>query len=140
MKLRLPYPPAPEYAAQHAEVAVSAARKVDAIDLNYSPDSLKLVDAIVCDFHQRGVREEQIAATLFSLGCYVGEVMVRTLGGGWHNPADTAIPKAALEHFPFIVVVTGSGAIWSPIPKIFKLFDDGGPTESVYFLWQTARG
>ena len=53
LTLNLQHPPTPGFAAQHSQIAVDAARNVSGIDLDYSPQSLNLVDRIILGFHFR---------------------------------------------------------------------------------------
>ena len=93
MRLRLQYPPAPKHAVQLAELAVAAAKNVDKIELDYSPQSLTAVDRILESFHREGLKESQVGETVFSFGCYVGEVLVRHNRGVWKMPKQTALAR-----------------------------------------------
>ena len=52
-------------------------------ELDLSPASLELVDALIDSLREEGRDGEEAAEVLFVLGCYLGEVMVRQLGGAW---------------------------------------------------------
>jgi hypothetical protein len=139
MKLRLQDPPTPENAAKHAQWAVEAACSIDHIKLDYSPQSLAEVDRIVGGFHAEGLRVDQIAETVFSLGCYVGEVLVRNHGGVWKMPADTAMPEQLKAHCNLMVVVWPDGSIWNPIGKTFKLLENGMCDSAAYWYRVTTK-
>lgn len=63
MQLRLKYAPVPENAARFTgEIAASAAQ-VSGVQLDYTPDSLTLVDTIFDDFRAEGITGEQLAET-----------------------------------------------------------------------------
>src|SRR5262245_57346416 len=117
MNLRLQFPPEPAHAKDLAALVVAPALRVDKIILDYSPTSLAGVDEIFRLFRQRGTKREDVSETIFSFGCYVGEVFVRHLGGTWRMPADTQLPRNLLEHFPFMVIEMQSAKIWNPIAK-----------------------
>jgi len=88
---------------------------------------------------ERGSQSEQMQETLFSFGCYVGEVLVASFGGSWLLPAQSSIPKKMLPYFPFMIVQTPRGMVWNPIGKVFKLFDEG-MGESTEYLFHVAKG
>ena len=133
MDLRLQLPPTPENAAKHAQLAADAAWNVDHVKLDYSPESLAEVDSIVGRFHSEGLTPEQIGSTIFSFGCYVGEVFVRHQRGVWKMPADADLPDFLKEDNNMMVVQLPSGAVWNPIGKAFKLLENGQPDSVAYF-------
>lgn len=122
MQLRLRYPPTPEYAAQHADLCVQSARDVSGVVLDYSVESLELLDDIIEGFREDGVTANQVAETLFTFGCYVGEVFVRNCNGEWRNAEDTSFSQFA--GFP-IVVQLGPTNFVNPIGKVFKRLENG---------------
>ncbi len=130
MNIRLPKPPIPENAQAYADMAVHAAKNVDEVDLDYSAESLEIVDGILGRFHQDKVPAEQIGGTLFSFGCYVGEVFVRQFGGKWLKEEDT--PMRGLAGF-FMVVELPNEKICNPIGKVFKRVEDGEAENLPYF-------
>lgn len=134
MELRLKYPPTPEYAPALAALCVDVARDVSKLTLDYGPESLRLVDRQLGKFNSEGLSSHQIASTLFCFGCYVGEVLIRNLGGRWAD-----LENSPMSHFdgPPIVVVMNDGACWNPIGKVFKRVDDG-EGESVEYLYRVA--
>src|SRR5207237_1425232 len=81
MKLELRYPATPENALDFAQLAVEVAWEEFGVDLDYSPGSLEAVDAQIDSLREDGLTGEAAAEALFVLGCYVGEVMARGLGG-----------------------------------------------------------
>ena len=136
--LRFDQAPVPENAAKLAEQIVEPTKRVDGAALDYSENSLRDVDRIICGFHNERTPAEQVAHTVFLFGCYVGEVMVREIPGRWAMPADAGVPKQMLEHFPFMIVQTRSGFVLNPIAKAFKLLENG-MEDSIYFLMQVAK-
>lgn len=128
--LRLPFAPVPSNAAALAATAVDAIRGVDGIALDYSPDSLAHIDRIVLGFRAEGLGFDQIGETLFTFGCYVGEVIVRSLGARWDLPnADEQ--RAGLSLMGVRLV---SGAFLNPIGKAVKLLRNGHEDSVAYFF------
>ena len=125
---RLKYPPAPEYAAQLAELMVEPARRSSEIDLDFSVNSLKQVDRAIRRMRREGADAGQIATTLFGFGCYVGEVFVRNSGGQWRLTQETHL--RGLTKSPMVVEVEEQ-QFCDPIFKVFNRFaharEDGLP-------------
>lgn len=136
MNLRLKFPPTPEFANQHADVAVSSVESVENIALDYSPYSLETIDRIIQQFRDDGLTEDDVAETVFSFGCYAGEVFVRNLNAVWADPMDCMPPEVA-EHFSFMVVRLPNGRVWSPISKAFRELENGGG-DSLAFMFRTS--
>jgi hypothetical protein len=135
VRLRLQYPPEPKHAIQLAALAVAAARNVDRIELDYSPKSLTAVDRILDSFHREGLSENQVGETVFSFGCYVGEVLVRHNRGFWKMPEQTALARILRRGENMMVVELPNGTVCNPIGKAFK-FLESGKTESVAYFYQ----
>jgi hypothetical protein len=133
MNLRLQFAPTPENAAAHAQLAVDAARNVDHVELDYSPQSLAEVDRILGKFHAEKLRADQMGETVFSFGCYVGEVLVRHLGGSWQMPERGFLARLGLGDSNMMVVQMPNGIVWNPIGKAFKLFENGKEDSVSYF-------
>ena len=122
MKLELRYPATPDNAFDHAQLAVEVAWEEFGADLDYSPGSLETVDLQVESLREEGLTGEGAAETLFVLGCYVGEVMVRALGGKWEPTART--PLAGISPWPMVVLLR-DGSAWDAIGKVYKRLELG---------------
>lgn len=122
MRLRLRFPASPETALDHAQLAVEAVYEESGETLDYSPASLEAVDAQIEALREEGLSGEDAAEALFVLGCYLGEVMVRALGGRWVATASS--PLARVSPWPMVVVLSdGSG--WDAIGKAYKRIELG---------------
>jgi hypothetical protein len=119
MKLKLEFPPSPEFAERHAANIVLATRDVDGTVLDYSLDSLHHVDRILQQMHHDGLPVDRIPSTLFRFGCYIGEVAMREHPAAWVKPA-RFLPESSLSFFPFIVLRFPNQAIWGPINLAFQ--------------------
>jgi len=122
MKLELRFPASPENALDHAQLAVEAAWEEFGFDLDFSPGSLESVDAQIESLREDGLTGEDAAEALFVLGCYLGEVMVRSLRGRWI--ATTRSPLADVSPWPMVVVLPG-GSAWDVIGKAYKRLELG---------------
>jgi hypothetical protein len=133
-RLNLKYPPTPDNARKLADIVVSAARNVSGEDLDFSVGSLAAVDKIIEGFRSEGLAAAQIAETLFSFGCYVGEVLVAQAGGVWRVTADTSMASFANAS---MVVELGPDHFSNPIDKVFRRFQNG-PEDSLPYFYQVA--
>jgi hypothetical protein len=130
MRLRLKYPPTPENAAKFAADIVRSAAEISGATLDYSVESLKLVDDIIEGFRQDGCKSDQIGETLFAFGCYVGEIFVRQAGGKWVTTAGTSMER--MSGFP-LAVETGKDSATNPIGKVFKRLENGEGDDLPYY-------
>jgi hypothetical protein len=122
VKLELRFPATPDTAKDHARLAVKVAREEWDLVLDYSPRSLERLDVQIEGLREEGLNGEEAAETLFVIGCYLGEVMARSLGGRW-----TATPRSPLRDVsPWPMVVTlGDGSAWDAIGKAFRRLELG---------------
>ncbi|MFF0787770.1 hypothetical protein [Streptomyces spiralis] len=104
--------------------------------LDYSAASLRLVDFLVDGLRRGGTDEEGARETLFRLGAYVGEVLVRRAGAVW---VDFDAGQRAYFGQP-VGVRMPDGRVWNPLGKVRNRFDAGGPEESLQRFWLTLHG
>jgi hypothetical protein len=130
MELHLSYAPVPENAAKLASVAVEALREVSGFELDYTPPSVVLVEEQIGRLVASETAVENVASTLFCLGCYLGEVIVRNSGGHWERVENS--PLEGLATWPMVVVMPNKSC-WNPIGKVFKRFDLGEGENLVEF-------
>ncbi len=136
MKLQLRFPASAENAVDHAQLAVEAAWEEGGVDLDYSPGSLELADAQIEAMREEGLTGEDVAEALFVLGCYLGEVMARALGGRWVPTARS--PLADVSPWPMVVVLR-NGSAWDAIGKAYKRLELGDSEYLPAFLGLAAR-
>jgi len=136
LRIKLRYPASPENARDHAQIAVDLAREEYDSELDFSPDSLERVDAHIDSLREEGIDAEGAAETLFVLGCYLGEVMVRHLGGAW--VATMRSPLRGVSPWPMVVAL-GDGSAWDAIGKAYKRLELGD-AEYLPAFFKTAAG
>lgn len=122
MQLQLRYPATPDNAAEHAQLAVSVAREEFDDDFDYGTASLERADAQIESLREEGLTAEDAAEALFVLGCYLGEVLRRALGGEWQATSRSALRD--LSPWPMVLALR-SGSTWDPIGKVYKRFELG---------------
>ena len=136
MRIRLRYPASPENACDHAQIAVDLAREEYDAELDFSPESLELVDSLVESLREEGLDGEGAAETLFVLGCYLGEVMVRLLGGSWVPTSRSSL--RGVSPWPMVVALA-DGSAWDTIGKAYKRLELGD-TEYLPAFFAAAAG
>jgi hypothetical protein len=135
----LKYDIIPENAARFAADIVVVAKNHFDVTLDYSVNSLAGVDRIIGGFHEEGLKLDDVAATVFGFGCYVGEIFVKHAGATWR-----AATQEEIENYygvPLIVEL-GNGTTANPIGKIIKRLDEGEEHNVPYFyraMCRTAR-
>ncbi len=116
----------PDGLRQIAESARRDARQTLSVDLDFSPSSLEVLDGAIDRFFVHG--EPIATTTILALGAYVGEVIIRNLGGRW-NPG--------FRFDECAVVDAGAVAEMYPMRRVAKRFEDG-PSTSIYAWFETA--
>ncbi|MEU9354367.1 hypothetical protein AB0D65_26175 [Streptomyces griseoloalbus] len=106
------------------------------LPLDYSVASLRLVDMLVDGLRKGGADRERVRGTLFGLGAYVGEVLVRRAGGEW---VDFDEEQRAYFGQP-VGVRMPDGRIWNPVGKVHNRFEVGGPQESLRTFYLVLHG
>ncbi|GGX67455.1 hypothetical protein [Streptomyces minutiscleroticus] len=118
--------------------AAEFVRRVSArsrLPLDYSVDSLGVVDFIVDEMRGEGREPADAGRVLFELGAYTGEVLVRRVGAVW---VEFDPEQRELFGRP-VGVRTPDGRLWNPLGKVVRRFETGG-RESVRALYREARG
>jgi hypothetical protein len=122
VKLALRYPATAENAVEHARLATKLMAERHDVALDFGESSLEDVDAEIESLREEGFSGEDVAEVLFVLGCYVGEVLVRQLGGQW-IPSNRS-PLRGLCPWPMVVVLPG-GSAWDAIGKAYARLELG---------------
>ncbi|GGJ36121.1 hypothetical protein [Streptomyces brasiliensis] len=106
------------------------------LPLDYSVASLRVVDFLIDGLRKGGARPERARETLFGLGTYVGEVLVRRAGAVW---VDFDAGQRAYFGRP-VGVRMPDGRVWNPLGKVVNRFEAGGPQESLYTFYLLLHG
>jgi hypothetical protein len=120
----VPFEIVPKNATRFAERIVATLKETDEIHLDFSVASLKEVDRILEDYSSYdGVTPQTIAVTLFELGCYVGEVIVRHNPGARWGKLRKDQSESSLDSG--LVVQMPKGTVVNPIGKAEKRLVNG---------------
>ena len=91
------------------------------LEMDYSAESLTLIDGFIDQIRSNEYPEDQVAKTLYCLGAYVGEVINKTLGGRWINRID--YQDSPMKNRALIVGMP-NGAKGDPIGKVLNYYED----------------
>jgi hypothetical protein len=127
--------PSPSNAAEIAGMTLPVVQQNYGVALDYSPASLKELDTIVDDL-RRDQRFEALQTLLFSMGCYVGEVLVRHAGGRWRTTEELGLGKVASS--PIAVEMPG-GRGCNPVARVYRRFQKGRE-DSLAAFYQAMAG
>jgi hypothetical protein len=105
------------------------------LPLDYSIASLRIVDRVIDGLRAGDPHQEHIADTLFGLGSYAGEVLVRHARAVWVDFDDT---QRRLFGQP-VGIQMPDGRIWNPIGKASNRFL-AGPSESLHTFYLLLPG
>ncbi|MFJ4687662.1 hypothetical protein [Streptomyces sp. NPDC088789] len=117
-----------------AFVAHATAR--NRLPLDYSVNSLRLVDVLADGLRKGGAEGERAHRTLCALGAYVGEVLVRHAGGCW---VDFDAEQRAYFGHP-VGVRMPDGRHWNPLGRVTNRFTTGSPEDSAHTFYLTLHG
>jgi len=105
------------------------------LHLDYGVPSLGQIDGILDDL-RRDQRFETIQPILFSLGCYVGEVIVRNAKARWRTPESLGL--TAMASSP-IVLEMADGRSCNPVGKVYRRFEHGSADDLAVFYRSIAE-
>lgn len=120
----------------HATAFVARATARQRLPLDYSVRSLRVVDFIVDGLRKGGAERDRVAGTLFGLGAYVGEVLVRRAGAAWVDlDADQRVCFGQS-----VGVRMPDGRVWNPLGKVLNRYLAGAPEDSLQTFYLTLHG
>ena len=122
MKIRLSYPASVENASAHAAIAIRLAEEQWDTRLDFSRRSLVDLDGQIDSLREDGMDAEEAAEMLFVFGCYLGEVLVRRLGGTWVATGRSAL--RGVSPWPMVVALS-DGSCWDAIGKTYRRLELG---------------
>ncbi|WP_409239251.1 hypothetical protein [Streptomyces sp. PA5.6] len=109
-----------------AQGFVSRVTARNRLPLDFSVASLRIVDFLIDGLRKGGRPRAEIAGTLFGLGAYVGEVLVRRAGAVWVD-----FDHEQRQFFGQSVGVRmPDGRVWNPLGKVVNCLERGGTNGS----------
>jgi hypothetical protein len=115
--------PSPGNAAEIAALVVPFVEQNYGARLDYTAESLRTLDGIIDDL-RRDQRFEALQTLLFSMGCYVGEVLVRHAGGRWRSTQELEMGPGRIASSP-IAVEMPDGRGCNPVGRVYGRFQKG---------------
>ena len=112
--MRLDIAPAPTTVAAYAQDTVRNMARVYKIELDWSIDSLAHVDRALAEWHAKGAPLDAVNKSLYAMGSYAGEVMLRHARGRWAAAPGRQDPSGDIDD-AFLVVELEGGRRWAPI-------------------------
>lgn len=123
----------PEHAAAIVELAVGDLKTQENIELDYSPASIRFVNDMILQWRTNGGSADKSSVALLLLGMYLGEVIIRNLGGAWVATDRLAEEIASSAGgAPFLLELL-DGRICNPIQKTFHLMKPAPDADLVRF-------
>ena len=113
----------PEIAPELAKRFVDFTKSIEGIDLDYSVQSLELVDGILEGMRETGLNVKEQHLTLIIAGCYIGEIIIRLHNLRWVRSEIT--PYSKWSGMVPIVIEYGQDKYTSPINKVIKRLENG---------------
>jgi hypothetical protein len=121
--LKLSFEISPENGEKFAKQFADTFKLAEGIQLDYSPDSIKLIDNFLQSQKDEGLKVNEIAERIFLTGCYVGQVIVNNINSSkWINVEDANLPEGISMSAILINIGT---TVWDPISKAYKRFYNG---------------
>lgn len=127
--------PAEVWMRRHAAQFVRQITARNRLPLDYSVNSLRVVDFIVDGVRKGKSERADVQHVLFGLGAYTGEVLVRRAGAQW---VEFDADQRELFGQP-VGVRMPDGRVWNPLGKVVKRFEVG-ERESVRMLYLQLHG
>jgi hypothetical protein len=129
--LKLQHTISPENGERFARQFYEAVKNIEKIELDYSPSSIEFVDNFLQRFKDKGLTVDQFAETIFTAGCYVGQVFVTNNSAYWIRKEDGLLPNGI--QMSEIIVKVDEKTVCDPISKSFKRFYYGDIDNLAYF-------
>lgn len=116
-------PPVPENAPAFAASIVTSSAKVSGVALDYALGSLEAVERIIDGLSADGETFQTVAETVFAFGCFLGEVVRRTVGGEWVRAE--SLP-AGTTAFPLALRLAVGNIVADPIGRAVQRLERWG--------------
>jgi len=119
----------PENAGKFADGLVRTAKNMTGQVLDYSPNSITVLESIIDAMRRDGAPFHKMGDTIFCMGCYLGEVFVRNGHRKW-----AAKESSPMKDFSssFLIKLSAT-AYCNPIDKVVKRIENGEEDSLTYF-------
>lgn len=114
--------PGPETVKDYASDAVKNFARMNKVNLDYSVESLKHLDQLLNEWREQGAPISAINKSLFAMGSYAGEVLLKQRNGVWIVPAEDISAGLIAK---LLCIRLENGLIWHPIYNGFLIMMGG---------------
>ena len=122
--LRLSIAPRHETVADYAGDTVRIMASAYKITMDWSIDSLLHIDRMLAAWHKAGAPLEKVNKSMYALGSYAGEVMLRHARGRWIDPSNDDEQVEAMSDI-FLCIELEDGRRWAPIALCIQSLTEG---------------
>jgi hypothetical protein len=122
--LRLDIAPARSTVTDYAHDTVRNMARVYKVRMNWSIESLVHIDRAIAEWHAGGASLEAVNKSLYSMGAYAGEALLRHARGHWIDAPGQGAGHGNLDD-AFLVVELEDGRRWAPIALCINALRDG---------------
>jgi hypothetical protein len=120
--------PSPENAREIASMILPFVDQNYGVRLDYTVESLGAVDRVIDDLRKDQAFED-LQPLLFSIGCYVGEVLVRHASARWCSTESLGMAVATSP----IVLSLPDGRRCNPVGQAYRRFSSGSETLAGFY-------
>ena len=110
--------------AGYAEDTIRNMQRVYQIEMDWSLESLAHIDRVLGEWHAGGAPMEKVNKSLYSMGSYAGQVLLRLATGRWVDPSDDEKQVEELDNM-FLMVELEDGRTWHPIALCIAALNEG---------------
>jgi len=101
------------------------------LELDYTPATMKELEELLAAHFAPGSADDN-PALIVSMGCYVGEVIVRSFGGAWRADEE-------LFHSPAVVIEGKLQTRTFPLSRVWRRFEYGAKHSLVDYYGEVRR-
>jgi hypothetical protein len=123
----------PEHVPAIVELILDDLKVLQDFELDYSPASLRVVNELILQWRGNGEPPDRISIVVFLLGMYLGEVIIRNVGGKWLATESLAEGIASSAGGAPFLLELPSGRICNPINRALRLMLTGSDADLVSF-------
>lgn len=101
------------------------------LELDYTPDTFRLLEELMVENFHPGSADDN-PALIVSMGCYVGEVIIRSCGGVWRANEE-------FFHSPAVIIEGKLQTRTFPLSRVWRRFEYGSDQSLVDYYGEVQR-
>lgn len=130
----------PETFKKEAIETVKTAREIFEVELDFTAESIKTLDKMIEEGWKTPMGEKEayeFSMSILSLGSYLGETIIKNIGGNWQVDQDENNPVEKM--LTAKIINLGKIAEIYPFGKTFKRFTNGKEDSLVFYYSSLKR-